>query len=73
MESKSSELEKLEAAQVFEKVNKRLSSEKSQSLWRKMQSEMINGSVRVAVNWLESDLKQKSEQVQEELKKFKEV
>lgn len=73
MELNYSKLEKLDASQVFKKVVRQLSSEKSRSLWRRMQSEMKSGSVRSTISWLESDLKQKSEQVREVLNRFKEV
>lgn len=68
-----SELEKLRTIEVFEKIGRQLSLEKSRSLWRRLQSEMESGGVRSAVSWLDSDLKQKSEQVREALSRFKEV
>lgn len=68
-----SKLEKLNAVEVFEKIGNQLPSEKSRSLWRSIQSEMKSGSVRSAVSWLENALRQKSEQVQEALTRFREV
>jgi len=68
-----SKLEKLSVIEVFERIGHQLSSEKSRSLWRSIQSEIKSGTVRSAVNWLENALKQKSERVREALNRFREV
>jgi pyrroloquinoline quinone (PQQ) biosynthesis protein C len=68
-----SELEKLSATDVLEKVAARLSSEKGRSLWRKVYGEMKSGGVKSAFSWLESYLKQASERTREALTKFKGV
>lgn len=68
-----SELEKLSAIEVFEKIGRQLSKEKSRSLWKRLHSEMESGGMRSAISWLESDLEQKSEQVHKALSQFKEV
>ena len=68
-----SKLEKLSVIEVFGRISYQLSSEKSRSLWRSIQSEIKSGTVRSAVNWLENALKQKSERVREALNRFREV
>ena len=67
-----SKLEKLSVIEVFGRISYQLSSEKSRSLWRSIQSEIKSGAVRSTVNWLENVLKQKSEQVREALNWFRE-
>jgi len=66
------EFSELDAISVFKKVGIQLPSEKSRSLWQRMQSEMQSGSVRHVMSYLESVLKQKSEQVREDLNRLKE-
>ena len=48
------EFKDLDASSVFEKVGRQLPSEKSRSLWQRMQSEMQSGSVRHVMSYLES-------------------
>lgn len=68
-----SELKEISAIEVFKEIGKQLPSEESRSLWKRLQSEMKSGGIRSAVSWVESDLRQKSEQVRKILNKFKEV
>lgn len=67
-----SEFQKLDASSVFKEVGKQLPSEKSRSLWNRMQSEMQSGGVRQAVNYAESELRQRVEQLRKALNRFKE-
>ncbi|MGQ9722235.1 MAG: hypothetical protein ACUVXA_13045 [Candidatus Jordarchaeum sp.] len=67
-----SEFDKLDAASVFKKVGKQLSSDKSRSLWIKIHSELQSGGIPHVKSHLESNLKQKAENVREALKSFKE-
>ena len=66
------EFSELDTISVFNKVSIQLPSEKSRSLWQRMQSEMQSGNVRHVMSYLESVLKQKSEQVREDLNRLKE-
>jgi chaperonin cofactor prefoldin len=67
-----SEFEKLDADSIFKEVGKRLLTEKSRSLWKRMQNEMQSGSVRQGVSYAESELRQKVEQLRKTLNQFKE-
>jgi uncharacterized lipoprotein YmbA len=66
-----SEFDNLDAASVFKKVSKQL-SDKSRSLWVRIQSELQSGGIPRVTSYLESNLKQKAEKVREALKRFKE-
>ena len=67
-----SKFENMDSSSIFKEIGKQLPSERSRSLWNRMQSELQTGGVRSVVSYLDSTLNQKIEKTREILDRFKE-
>lgn len=64
--------EDCDSTYVFAEVRRRLDSGEKRSLWRRIESEMEQGGVASAVNYLEASFKELTQSVTENVSRFRE-